>query len=101
MSWSASTPDSCPVPDALEDIDKLIIPAGEQDTPEGNSQLEAAKAAAKALILSGAVGATEGSEAVWFRTSLSGHANPDHKPSGTFVNDTITVSVSQVTPTKE
>jgi hypothetical protein len=99
MSWSVSTPDSCYYPDCIEDIDKLVIPAGsEQDTQEGNEQLAAAKAAAKSLIESGAAGSTggDGSTGVKFQTRLNGHANPNHVPQANFANDTITVSVSQV-----
>ncbi|NUO58983.1 MAG: hypothetical protein HOV78_20165 [Hamadaea sp.] len=59
------------------------------DSSEVCQQIDAAAAAAAALLTSGTLG-----EGPWF-VSLSGHANPGHKPTPGWSNDAITIHVSQ------
>lgn len=60
--------------------------------PAASEQITAAVAAAKALVASGAVGSGT------FNVTLSGHANPDHKPVKGWANDCVTVSVACADP---
>ena len=61
-------------------------------TGYAEDQAKQAEAAAVALIESGTVGTTEDYK---FNVSLSGRANPDHAPKSGWVNDMVTISVSQ------
>jgi hypothetical protein len=96
MNWDLATPDACPVPDAYEDIDKLEFPAGGGEE-QFEQQIAAAKAAAKTLIDSGAVGPIVGDEPAHFATEIAGVATPGQVP----VNGqlpSITIRVRQVEP---
>jgi len=71
MSWSISIS-----PATVEEFDAAVDAAGAdlpRLVPDQEDQLLAAKAAAKALVASGALG-HDG----LYRGSLSGHANPGH-----------------------
>lgn len=90
MSWSTYT-----VGTAAEIKDRVLLldtPAAATFQPT-KDQLDAAKAAAAALIDSGAVGAGNA-----FSVTLSGHATEGHalQESSGFANDVVSVSVVQV-----
>lgn len=90
MSWSAYT---AALPDQVKDrVAALTVPGVTEDFPARDDQVTAAKAAAVALIDSGAVGTGEA-----FTISLSGHANTDHKPQAGYSNDFVSVSIGQTT----
>jgi len=96
MSWSFAIP--APADDfdtaaakALTDYHEGLAAADVTLEDEAKQQIDTAVAAAKVLVESGAVGAHVG-------VSLSGHANPEHKPKQGWANDTIAVSVYQLTP---
>lgn len=61
-------------------------------SPQVLEQFEEAKKLAKQLIESSVVGDPH----KVYRVSLSGHANKGHVPHNGFANDTVTVSVTQV-----
>lgn len=86
MSWSTYT---VGLPADIETRIDALEPPGE-GTTEREDQVKAAKAAAKAVIESGAVGKGEA-----FTVALSGHANPAHVPTSGYANDLVTVSVTQ------
>jgi hypothetical protein len=60
-------------------------------SPIPDDQFDAALEAAQTVLDSGAVGDIDD----LFNISLSGHANPDHKPADGMSNDMINVTVSQ------
>ena len=66
-------------------------------TPEMDEQFTEAKRVAGVIIESGVVGDPQG----WFNISLSGHANPGHKPAEGWANDSCVVNIYQATPPKE
>lgn len=64
-----------------------------------NEQLDAAKAAAKALFQSGVVGpATDGS---WYAVNFAGHGSPGHQLREGYATESVSVSVSQAIPPRE
>ena len=65
-----------------------------EPTLEVSHQIETARAAARNIIESGAVGYA-GKD---FRVSLSGHANPSHERTEKYANDYITIAIYQKTP---
>lgn len=86
MSWSVGGKIS-----SSEGLNDLELPESAQST-EHKEQFEAAKEAAAHLINAGVLGEGE------FFVSLSGHANPEHKPNPPgWSNDSITISLSQST----
>lgn len=97
MSWNVSLP-ATPAAEFDAAVDALELPVREHMTPdaygpEAQAQFAAAKAAAKAIAASGALGRGP------FGCQLNGHANPDHAPREGWANDTMNVSVYQmVTP---
>lgn len=90
MSWSAYTTGASA--DIVDRIDALEPPG--ESVAERDEQVAAAKAAAKAIIASGAVGTGEA-----FQVSLSGHTNPEHQPRTGYANDLMMVSVTQTNAT--
>ncbi len=86
MSWSLSY-------ETREKFEKdeAEYPAVPELGPDCEEQKQAARAAAKALIDSGAAGG-EGKD---FRVNIYGHANPGHEPTSGYANDCIGVSVTQ------
>jgi hypothetical protein len=87
MSWSCSFPNR----KAFEE--KNSSPPPPTDGP-AKEQFDVAHDVASKIIESGCVGG-EGKE---FGIYLSGHANEGHEPSPRYANDTVSVSVSQITP---
>lgn len=86
MTWNARTRGR---PDEIADrITRLALNG--DDTKEHQQQLKAAKAAAKALVKSGAVGNSP------LAVSLDGHANDRHKPDPRGVYGVVSVSVAQI-----
>lgn len=94
MSWSTHT-EPREAPAIFQAID--ATEPSSDISEEGEAQLRVAKAAAKDIIESQAVGG-DGKQ---FNVSLSGHANPGHEPASGMANDFVTVSVGQVTPTED
>lgn len=84
MSWSNSY-------QSREKFDADERDVQENLSPEAEEQVQAARAAAKALIESGAAGG-EGKD---FSVSMYGHANPGHEPMSGSAYDCIGVTVSQ------
>lgn len=88
MSWTIGPVDV--FHDSAEADLEALQPQGQDSSlPHVVEAVRAAKMAAVAILRSGAVG--------WgpARVSLSGHANPDHRPVAGWSNDTIGVSVWQ------
>lgn len=84
MSWT----------ETLTQVDADAIDAAEpanEATNQARDQFDAARAAAAAIIRSGAVG----EDRAHFVVHLTGHANPDHETT-TESRDVIQVSVAQV-----
>src|SRR5260221_14601835 len=95
MSWTVSIP-AGPRNDFADRVDALQLPANGDEAPsqEAINQLDAAREALKAIADSGAVGNT----LKHLGGYASGHANPGHEPLAGWSNDTISVSVTQITP---
>lgn len=92
MSWSASLGAT-----KATDIDAAIDGCATSPPEDGLDehvveQVNAARAAAKGLVASGAVG--DGEKA--FSVTLSGHSNEGHEPADGWANDCVTVNVVQV-----
>lgn len=85
MSWAGITA-TASVDEVGAKLDEAISAYNATD-PGVIEQITAAASAVKTIVASGAVG--NGSVTV----SISGHANPDHKPTAGWANDTISVSV--------
>ena len=64
------------------------------DLKAAADQVETARAAAKLILDSGAVGDAERRD---FSVSISGHSNPDHLPAKEYANDCLYVTVVQLT----
>lgn len=97
MSWGISTSAQGAVAadgvaDAIEKaVDAYKATLASADTepdPAALEQIDKAKAAALELVASGIVGTGT------FYVSLSGHANPGHKPVKGWANDCVSVNVS-------
>lgn len=85
MSWFYST-----VIEAGSDLDAEDIQTKiREQNPDGLDQLDAAIMAAELLMDSPSLG-----DAKEYYVSMSGHANPGHKPREGWANDAITVSVA-------
>lgn len=56
-------------------------------------QIDAAKDAARLILGSKCVGSGKKT----YNVTLSGHANPNHEPAPGHANDTVTISITQVT----
>ena len=92
MSWSVSV-SKTPSAEFEAAIDALELGDGygtDFAREEAEMQLSAAKAAAKAIFASGAVG-TEGE----YHASLSGHAEPNHERRPGYSGDTVYVTVQR------
>lgn len=91
MSWSFHA--TCTEPNIEGEIDKAEqdyrMQSGLTFTPEVDDQIKAATEAAVAAFRSGAIG-----KPLKFTVSLSGHANPGHKPQEGWSNDTLTISLA-------
>jgi hypothetical protein len=89
MSWTASGTVA-----TSGEVD-LVVPSGLDATTPGydlmDQQVKSAHAAAKAIIDSGCVGSGP------YYVGISGHANPEHKPREGWANDSVYVSISQIT----
>lgn len=86
MSWSTYTVGLAADIDAR--LDALqVLPAG---APERDQQIAVAKAAAKTILASGAVGD------VAFTVSIAGHSNPGHQPTAGYANEMIVVNIGAV-----
>jgi hypothetical protein len=64
------------------------------DLKAAQDQVSAARAAAKVVLDSGAVGDSARRD---FSVSISGHSNPNHLPAAKYANDMIQVAVYQLT----
>lgn len=86
MSWSRSYP--------TRSTFNADEPQGatEIDTLEMQEQVDIARAAARSIIESGAVGTQDKDLSI----SLFGHANPGHEPAKGWSNDYIQINISQV-----
>jgi hypothetical protein len=92
MSWSLS---ARVFGDTAEGDLEEVEPTGQDASlPHVAQAAHAAKQAAVALIRSGAYG-TPGDH---YHVTLSGHANPDHRPQSGWSNDCATIGVVQVSP---
>jgi len=89
LSWSITVP-AVPVEEFGVACDDA--PNDYESSVEGQAQIDAAKAAAKAIVASGAAGA-----GCWVRASLNGHANRGHQPQDGYSPDQISVTVQQMT----
>lgn len=85
---------SKPVPGPEVEVAIASLEFEGEAAPHVIEQIEAAKEAAKTLFASGAVGPVDDPE-IAYHVGLSGHANPDHKPTPGYENDTLTVHVIQ------
>lgn len=89
MSWSTSG--------SSLDVDSIAALPEPTFQPEFEAemreQFEAARAAAVAIVSSGAVGTGK-----LFSVSMGGHANAEHEPGAPYVNDYVSVSVNQMSP---
>lgn len=97
MSWSGSVDIPKGTTDTAALIDGITIAGNDQALPERDAQVQIAKEAAKHLI--GAVcptGTPEDTPEIGFRVSMSGHANPGHKPTNGYANDCVNLSISQI-----
>jgi hypothetical protein len=84
MSWSASGT-------VTNGEIEFTNPAPELEEA-GVEQFERAKTSVRDIIFSGVVGDPAGK----YTFSISGHANPEHKPASGWANDALTVMVNQV-----
>jgi hypothetical protein len=66
------------------------IPQDQLDN--GKDAIEKALDIAIELVQSGVIG---GDEDTFFSVNVSGHANPDHKPTVGYANDAVTISINQ------
>lgn len=91
MSWSTSGKSL-----TAKQIHEIPAPNwesyGDQElVPSMQEQFEAARLAAYAIVVTGALGKDK-----LFNVALSGHGNLDHEPKDGWVNDFVTISISQV-----
>lgn len=93
MNWAVETREPLTAADFPDAVDELTVTGA---TPEVEQQLEAAKAAAKAMLESGGVGDVSDDEA-YFGAELNGTANPAHEPVDGEPNDRFAVAVRQIT----
>lgn len=87
MSWYAA-PVEVYFDQAESGLEQIEVTG--QEGPHVDEAVQAAKDAAVDLIRSGVLGYGN------VRVSLSGHANPGHKPTEGWSNDTITISAAAV-----
>lgn len=85
MSWSEFLPDH-----TLKELRKARPKTDLAE--EAYDQFEAALGCAIDIVQSGVVGNTDEFK---FSVSLSGHANPDHKPTDDWADDMLSLSISQ------
>lgn len=85
MSWSYSTTIESGADFDLDAIKKVVA----EQNPDGLDQVGIAVEAAETLMSSPSLG-----DAEEFYISMTGHANPGHKPREGWANDAITVSVA-------
>ena len=93
MSWSVQAPSQTAATlegAARQKYEEFVSHRGDDEAGSAaDEQFEAALAAARTIVESGAVGESA------VRVSLSGHANPGHAKRDGWANDTVTVSISQ------
>lgn len=89
MSWGTYTLGTS---EEIKGLVEGLMPPQTEPSVEVEDQIKAARAAAMSLLDSGCVGAGE-----FFSVSISGHANPDHKPADGWANDSVSVNVRQAT----
>ena len=99
MSWS-KTFINVRHPDDLEDDDEWELDAVRDalvlQNEDAEDQIDAALEATKELINSHAFGG----DGKVFSVEISGHANPNHEPSGNTVNDFVQIVVRQMQNTE-
>jgi hypothetical protein len=94
MSWFVSVTDADPataeaaLATAYDEYKTRIVSTDPETDAGTDEQFAAAVAAAVAVVSGGVVG--EGN----VNLSLSGHANPGHKPRSGYANDAVTVAVT-------
>jgi len=87
MSWSASFK-------VIEgDVDEDSVSESNVDIPQHSDQYEEALGAVWALLRTGAFGDSDETD---FQISLSGHGNPGHVPVAGWSNDSLTISIYQL-----
>ena len=86
MSWSARIKLTRP-----DNVEVLESSPGLETNDEAAEQFVAAAALAGQVIDSGVVGYESD-----YIISVSGHANPDHKPAEGWANDYVNIQVTQV-----
>lgn len=91
MSWSGSVLAQF---DEAEDAINAVAVSPDSDAPDQVAQVAAAKVAAVSLIKSGAVVVGSDQDVSIY---ISGHANPGHLPTAGYANDSLQVSITQVT----
>lgn len=90
MSWGASLKPT-PAAEFAAAVDAMETPSAPTETQEETAaQFEAAKAAAKAIMASGAIG-TLGE----YTVSMTGHAEPDHIRRDGYSADMLYVQVAR------
>lgn len=85
MSWSYSTTMDAGADFNLDAIKEAVT----AQNPDGLDQINVAMTAVHLLMQDASLG-----DATEFYVSMSGHANPGHKPREGWANDAITVSVA-------
>lgn len=97
MSWQGS----CEIPPhaSAEDVDAalaaLVVDNGRELPDHTVEAVNGAKQCAKQLIYSGAFSWLPMEAGTGYRITLSGHSNPDHRPTPEYANDCVTVGVYQ------
>ena len=84
MSWSISG--------TIENKDIDFVPGPDIEGEEARHQAEIAAFCVASFIESGSVGDPFGK----YNFSISGHANPNHKPVPGWSNDSITINIYQM-----
>lgn len=94
MSFSVNTPTTCvcKMPDAIEDIDDLVLPDG--SSPTQVALLAAGKAAAAAALETDKVGIVDGDKATGYYVTISGHSGEEAG-----IGDSLYVSIQVQAPT--
>jgi hypothetical protein len=93
MSWSESLSNV-----SLDEIEGTPPNAYTSTVPEHLDQFAKAKTVAQDIILSGVLGDPATKR---FNVNIGGHGNPNHEPAQGWVNDCISISISQLSPPKE
>lgn len=92
MSWSATPKEGLAPLGADEIVFSNFNFIGQPDVPEAEEAFLTAVDAADKLVSTGVFGNPASKR---FYVNLSGHANTSHEPAEGWVNDCVTISVSQ------